>query len=209
MKPTFVVFGGSGFIGQAVCQEVINRNLPVVSISKHGKPREEELWMSSPLITWLSIDIFKDNSWKQYISDKTCCINLIGIFFENRKKGLTYDKMILLANQLISDEAEEKQAPYLFLSAKAGPCGYIEAKKKAEADLFMKKNQTIIIRSGLVTTKKRPFVYTQGVAIKISTHLPIIKRTANKVYPVPLKHLVTTIINESLAPSHKIIEDIR
>ena len=50
MKAPIIIFGGSGFIGQAACQEAINRQLPVISISKHGKPKKEELWMSSPLI---------------------------------------------------------------------------------------------------------------------------------------------------------------
>lgn len=209
MKAPIIIFGGSGFIGQAACQEAINRQLPVISISKHGKPKKEELWMSSPLINWLSIDIFKDDSWKNYISSKTPCINLIGLFFENKKRGLTYEKIIVQASHLISEEAQLKQAPYLFLSAKTGPCGYIEAKKKVEADLFQKTNPTIIIRSGLVTTKQRPFVYTQGVVIKAATHLPLIKKTATKVFPVPLKKLAVTIINESIHPSHKIIEDIR
>ncbi|HCM89539.1 MULTISPECIES: hypothetical protein [Vagococcus] len=209
MRAPLIIFGGSGFIGQGVCQEAINREIPVISISKHGKPTEAELWMSSPLITWLSIDIFKDDSWKNYISSETSCINLIGIFFENKKKGLTYEKLIVQANHLISEEAQFKHAPYLFLSAKVGPFGYIEAKRKAEAELFQKNNPTIIIRSGLVTTKKRPFVYTQGVVIKVAAHLPFIKKTATKAFPVPLKKLAVTIVNESFNSSHKIIEDIR
>ncbi|MEG0254848.1 NAD-dependent epimerase/dehydratase family protein [Vagococcus sp.] len=209
MTQSIIVFGGSGFIGQAVCKEAIKRNISVISISKHGKPKTDELWLSHHLITWLAIDIFQDDSWEKYLTPGVTCINLIGILFEQKKKGLTYDKMIVLSNHLISEKAEINQTPYIFLSAKAGPCGYIKAKKKAETELLKRKNPTIIIRSGLVTTKRRPFVYTQGMMIKTASHLPFVKRTAEKIYPTPLKTLVAVILNEAITPSFKIIEDIR
>lgn len=208
MAATLIVFGGSGFIGQALCKEALNRHMSVVSISKHGKPKTNDKWMSNPLITWCAIDIFKDDSWKNYLSSDARCINLIGILFENKNKGLTYDKMIIEANQLISAEAEKKNCPYLFLSAKGGPCDYVKAKKAAEESLFNKNNPTIIIRSGLVTTKNRPFTYTQGLLIKGATHIPIVKSIAKTVYPTSLKRLVHRILNEVTEPSHKLISDI-
>lgn len=209
MKQTIVVFGGSGFIGQAVCQEALKRNITVISISKNGKPKTGEQWLSHPLMTWFAIDIFQDDTWKKYLSSEVACINLIGILFENKKKGVTYDKMIVLSNHLISQESERKGTPYLFLSAKAGPYGYLEAKKQAEKELLKRKIPTIIIRSGLVTTKEKPFVYTQGLMIKVASHFPFTKKVANKIYPTPLKILVAAILKEISLPSFKIIEDIR
>lgn len=208
MAATLIIFGGSGFIGQALCKEALNRHMSVVSISKHGKPKSNDKWMSNPLITWCAIDVFKDDSWKYYLSSDTCCINLIGILFENKKKGLTYDKMIVEANRLISTEAEKKNCPYLFLSAKGGPCGYVKAKKAAEESLFDKNNPTIIIRSGLVTTKERPFAYIQGLLIKGATYVPLLKSIVKTVYPTSLNSLVHQILNEISEPSYKLISDI-
>ncbi len=209
MRRTLIVFGGSGFIGKALCEEALKRNFSVISISKHGKPHVEKSWMAHPSMTWYAIDIFKDNSWKKLLSTETLCINLIGILFENKQKGLTYDKMIITANHLISSEAEKKNCPYLFLSAKGGPRGYITAKKKAEDDLFSKRNPTIIIRSGIVTSKTRPLTYAQGLLIKIGSHIPVINSVATAIYPTPLIVLIQTILNEMSDPSHKLITDIR
>lgn len=209
MTQTLVVFGGSGFIGRALCKEAIKQNMKVISISRHGQPKDREPWMSDHQITWLKMDIFRDDSWKRHLDSSAVCVNLIGILFENKRKGLTYEKMIVEANHLISSEAHKKNIPYIFMSAKGGPCGYVKAKKEAEKELLTKRNQIIIIRSGLVVSKKYPLRYIQGMAIKLGTHLPLIKTTANKVYPTSLDSLVHTIINEAREPSHKIIEDIR
>lgn len=209
MTQTIVIFGGSGFVGQALCQEAIKQNISVVSISKHGKPKKDALWMTHPLMTWVTADIFTEDSWKKYLDTATSCVNLIGILLENRKKGLTYDKMIVQANQLLSNTAEEKNCPYLFLSAKGGPSGYVAAKQQAESYLLNKKNPTIIIRSGLIVTKKSPLRYSQGLAIKFATHLPFIKDFAVKVYPTSLDCLVHTMLNEIRQPTHKIIDDLK
>lgn len=209
MTQTLVVFGGSGFVGRALCKEAIKQNMTVISISKHGEPKDKQPWMGHHQMTWLKMDVFRDDSWKKILDSSVVCVNLIGILFENKRKGLTYEKMIVRANHLISSEAHIKNMPYIFMSAKGGPCGYVEAKKEAEKELLTKRNPIIIIRSGLVVSKKYPLRYAQGMAIKLGTNLPLIKSTANKVYPTSLDSLVHRIINEAREPSHKIIEDIR
>lgn len=209
MTQQLVVFGGSGFVGQALCHEAIKQNIKVISISKHGQPKKKKLWMSHPLITWVSMDIFRDDAWKKYLDSSTVCVNLIGILFETKRKGLTYDKMIIRANHLIATDTARKNIPYIFLSAKGGPSGYVAAKKEAEKELLEKRNPSTIIRSGLIVSKKNPLRYTQGLVIKVGNKLPLISEKANKVYPTSLNHLVHTILNEARNPHYKIIEDIR
>ncbi|MEG2254506.1 MAG: NAD-dependent epimerase/dehydratase family protein [Vagococcus sp.] len=209
MKETLIVFGGSGFVGKALCQEALKQNIKVISISKHGKPKSDAIWLTHPHMTWLKIDITRDDSWKKYLDYSVVCVNLIGILFENKRKGLTYDKMIVQTNHLISTEASRKNIPVIFLSAKGGPCGYVEAKKKAEQELLTKRHPTTIIRSGLIVSKKPPFRYAQGMVIKLGEKVPLIKKEAQKVYPTSLSTLVHQIINEARQPSYKIIEDIR
>ena len=211
MTQTIVIFGGSGFIGQALCQEAIKQSISVISISKHGRPKNNEFWMDHPLITWVSMDILETNQWQTLIEPSTPCINLIGILFENKRKGLTYERMIVQANQRISQEAEKKQCPYVFLSAKGGPRQYVAAKKQAEQDLMTHTHPVIIIRSGLVVTKESPLRYFQGLGIKAVSHLPVIKKLAQPVYPTSLDNLVQTILKEVTQPNqqHKIINDLR
>ena len=209
MKQPILIFGGSGFIGQALCKEAIQRNIPVISISKHGKPKGHDLWMTHPLLTWVTMDIFRESEWRDYVKNCRCCINLIGILFEQPKKGLTYDKMIVQSNRLIAQEAEQHRKNYLFLSAKGGPSGYVRVKKQAEEEVMTLTTTTIIIRSGLVVTKRQPMTYLQGVGIKGLTHCPLLKKQANKVYPTPLKVLVSCILNTMEQPTSLLVSDIR
>lgn len=208
MTQHLVIFGGSGFVGTELCKEAIKQGFSVISISRHGAPKKKEIWMSDHLITWIALDIFKDDSWKKHLDSSTVCVNLIGILFESKKKGLTYKKMIIQANHLISSETTKKAIPYIFLSAKGGPSGYVAAKKEAETELLKNKHSTTIIRSGIVVSKKYPFRYAQGLAIKVGSKLPLISQQAKKVYPTSLDHLVHTILNEARNPQYKIIEDI-
>ena len=209
MTQTLVVFGGSGFVGRALCKEAIKQNMTVISISKHGEPKDKQPWMGHHQMTWLKMDVFRDDSWKKLLDSSVVCVNLIGILFENKRKGLTYEKMIVRANRLIISDTARKNIPYIFLSAKGGPKGYVNAKKEAEKDILEKRNPSTIIRSGLIVDHKFSFRYAQGLAVRLGNKLPLISEEANKVYPTSLDHLVHTILNEARNPQYKIIEDIR
>lgn len=209
MAQPIIIFGGSGFIGQAVCYEAIKRQIPVISISKHGKPRQTKPWMSHPLMTWKAIDIFSTDSWHIDIANSIGCINLIGILVENKRHGITYQKMIVNTNEQISSVADTYHKPYVFLSAKVGPPSYTAAKKQAEREAMTKKNTVTIIRSGLVTTKKAPIKYAQGIIIKAATHCPVTQSIAEKAYPVSINTLAPVIINSIHHKKSTLITDIR
>lgn len=193
MQKPLVIFGGSGYIGQALCQAALQQKRPVVSISRHGKPKNEQPWMNSKQMTWVACDLLTTTLWKKYVHSSWACVNLIGILFESSQKS--YTQLIIHVNQLISDEAEKTNVPYLFLSAKAGPSGYVKAKKTAEAYLISKSNRTIVIHSGLVISSDRPFKMLQGIAIKIATFIPGLRQLAKQTYPVKLESLAQTILD--------------
>lgn len=204
MTKHLLIFGGSGFIGQGICQEALKQNIPVVSISRSGQPQNQRL-NNQPLITWVKADIFTDTHWHQYLPNAFGVINLIGILRENKKKQLTYETMIFGANQLIADQVKEYPTlPYLFLSANAGspviPKGYIENKRRAEAYLIKMDNPVIIFRPGLVVGISRPFSLIEGSAVFLLAQIPLIKQYFRPVYPITVEKLAKRIIAESLTP---------
>ncbi|MGO2083997.1 NAD-dependent epimerase/dehydratase family protein [Vagococcus sp.] len=192
MQKPLVVFGGSGYIGQALCQAALHQKRPVISISQHGKPKKEHAWMNSAQMTWVSCNLLTSTLWKKYVQSSWACVNLIGIFFESSQKS--YDQVIVTINQLISDEAEKNKVPYLFLSATAGPIGYLKAKKEAEKYLTSKSNPTTVIHSGLVTSSDRPFKKLQAFTIKTAAFIPGLRTLAQKSYPIELETLAQTIL---------------
>src|ERR1700693_4624489 len=54
--PTCVVFGGSGFLGQRLCRQLLANGFNVRSVSRTGRPKgESEPWWSN--VDWISADI--------------------------------------------------------------------------------------------------------------------------------------------------------
>lgn len=205
MTNYLLIFGGSGFIGQAICKEAVDQKIPVVSISRRGEPQNLFL-RNHPLITWVKSDIFTDKNWQQYVVNASGVINLIGILRENQKKRLTYQKMIVLANQLIADQvAHYPQIPYVFLSANANgpliPKEYLEHKRLAENDLNKLTNPVTIVRPGLVIGVDRPLSLIEGGAVFFLAHLPILRVYFRPVFPIKAQRLAVRVIWEIRHPS--------
>lgn len=203
MKP-LLIFGGSGFLGQAICREAIKQTIPVISFSRSGSPKNHFL-SSHPLITWIKTDIFSETNWQPYVENSFGVINLIGILRENKNKNITYQKMIVLANQLITDQvAHYPKLPYVFLSANAGgpviPIEYIQHKRQAETYLKQLRNPVIVIRPGLVVGTGRPFSLVEGSGVFLLAHLPIINHYFRPVYPIGINRLAKRVLAEIKQP---------
>lgn len=194
MPNTLLIFGGSGFIGRNICQKAIEQGYHVYSISKHGKPSINEKWIEHANMTWIASDVVTHDTWQHDIPDSIhYCINLIGILKQTTKQ--TYINSIIKPNEIISNWAESKQVPYLFLSAKFGPLGYIKAKKLAESLITSQNNQNTIVYSGLVTDKHHLFKQTQGIILRIGAKTPVFSHWCKQIYPIDVNHLAYAILN--------------
>ncbi|MCI0130869.1 NAD-dependent epimerase/dehydratase family protein [Vagococcus sp. CY53-2] len=200
MPNTLLIFGGSGFIGQKICQKAIEQGYHVYSISTHGKPSINEKWVHHANMTWIASDVVKHDTWQNNIPNSIhYCINLIGILKQTTKQ--TYVNSIIKPNDIISNWATTKQIPYLFLSAKFGPLGYIKAKKEAESLIISQDNQNTIVYSGLVTDKNHLLKQTQGVLLKLGAKTPVLSHWCKQVYPIDVNHLACAILNVVKSPS--------
>ena len=95
-----IVFGGSGFMGQALLKAALTKQFKVVSISRSGQPISNEPWMDQ--VEWLSADVFEPKTWSEVIQQTDYVIDSIGILFEKKAKGITYGKFHYQAAKLIS-----------------------------------------------------------------------------------------------------------
>ena len=112
----------------------------------------------------------------------------------------TYVNSIIRPNDIISNWATTKQIPYLFLSAKFGPSGYIKAKKEAESLIISQDNQNTIVYSGLVTDKNHLLKQTQGVVLKLGAKISVLSHWCKQVYPIDVNHLACAILNVVKSP---------
>lgn len=194
MPNTLLIFGGSGFIGRNICQKALIQGYHVYSISTHGKPSLNEDWVHHANMTWIASDVVDHDTWqKQLPQNIYYCINLIGILIPSNKQ--TYQSSIIEPNKIISQWASSHCVPYLFLSAKLGPFGYIKAKKEAESYLIAQNNVNTIVYSGLVTQKKKRLKQMQALALKLGSSLPLLSYWCRQVYPIDLDKLSKTILN--------------
>lgn len=194
MKKPLVIFGGSGFVGQGIIQLALSNDQPVISLSKHGRPRNNFPLRDSPLMTWIAVDVLTETTWHPYLQNAQAVINLIGIIKEKPTQGLTYERMIVLANRLISQEVKKQpEIPYLFLSASAGgpgiPQSYLLSKRRAENELTELTNPVVIIRPGLVTSWQKPSTLVLGPLIYIASCLPFVGKPFKTVLPISRKQL--------------------
>ena len=51
------VFGGSGFVGKAVCKTLAAKGVAVTSVSRSGRPADAEPWMDK--VDWVAADAAK------------------------------------------------------------------------------------------------------------------------------------------------------
>lgn len=61
-----LVLGGNGFVGNAICMEALSRGLEVASMSRSGRPKREDGWMSD--VEWIKADALEPDSYIKYLS---------------------------------------------------------------------------------------------------------------------------------------------
>ncbi len=81
------IFGGSGFIGQKLAEELIIRGHNVTSISRRGKPADlSSSW--SEKVHWFQSDILNDTQWHKASKRQTGSSIPLGFFLSILKKTL-------------------------------------------------------------------------------------------------------------------------
>lgn len=169
MQPKIVITGGSGFLGRNICRLANSKNIPVVSISRSGKP-EGAADDAYPSVNWVVADVFSPDSWKEHLQDCTAVIHSIGIIEEVPEKGITYDKMIYESAKIVAAQAVEAGVKrFVFISAAGGgpdtPAGYMNAKEKTEEHLASLGLSLVILKPGMIYGAESPGTTEEAQAL--------------------------------------------
>lgn len=84
-----VVFGGSGLLGRAVCQEAAARGHRVVSASSRGQQ-----WTQNSSIQHIQADVFDPESYRTELDDAQIVVCSIGILLEANYKPLVNSRSL-------------------------------------------------------------------------------------------------------------------
>lgn len=150
-EASIVVFGGNGFVGSAVCEAAVARNVPVVSVSRSGA-RPPQLKPGSggwaDRVRWEKGDALNESSYKQHLGGAGAVVIAIGTpplpFIDRTTQRRANGE----SNVAIARAAREAGVKRLVLVNAAMPTwldrvapGYAEGKRDAaaEAETFVRE----------------------------------------------------------------------
>ncbi|KAF1297336.1 hypothetical protein BAU15_11340 [Enterococcus sp. JM4C] len=196
-----IIFGGSGFVGQAIIKAIQKASLAavsepyeIISVSRHGKP--EGTALSDIGVTWVAADVFQPTTWANYVRSGDIVIDAIGIFYQHKKRDVTYKKMHYEAAIVIANICEEQDASQLFYISAAHGIPffkeYLVWKRHAEEKLLAMQTPVVILRPSLLYSRRHQYYLAN--AILLAKKLPIIGTFFRKMNPLQVEKFASNVV---------------
>ncbi|KAJ1735354.1 hypothetical protein LPJ61_000602 [Coemansia biformis] len=189
------VVGGSGFLGQAVCRAALARGWEVLSLSRHGAPKQAAAGHGGPGdplaggVRWIKGDALEPDTFREHLAGCDAVVHSVGVLMENGYKRLadigyrssssrsapTYES----ANRdtaLSMARAARGTAgvgAFVYISARDAipfiDSRYISTKREAERELLAHRDQMrpIILRPGFMYSPARPATLPIAAGTKV------------------------------------------
>jgi uncharacterized protein YbjT (DUF2867 family) len=191
MDGHILITGGSGFLGSNICKMAASMNIPVVAISRSGRPLNFPSSLDS-MVTFVKADVFEPSSWISYLKGCRAVIHCVAILKQYPEKGITHDKFIYQSARVVGEESLKAGiSKFVLISAAKAPGiflqSYSKAKQDAENYITSVGLEYAILRPGLIVGKERPFSVKTGAMMRFSLRIPLFNRVVNPLRPLPAK----------------------
>jgi uncharacterized protein YbjT (DUF2867 family) len=100
MSQRVFVTGGSGFVGQAVIEELLSRNIDVIALVNRGS-----LGAHADRVKTIRGDLFNASALESGMSDCDAVIHLVGIIMEKPSAGVTFHRIHVDGTRAVLDAA--------------------------------------------------------------------------------------------------------
>ncbi|HEX2205240.1 MAG TPA: NAD-dependent epimerase/dehydratase family protein [Longimicrobium sp.] len=182
-----VVTGGNGLIGAEVCRLAVEAGWEVAAVARRGRGGVRGAWAER--VTWVAADVFRPEEWRAHLEGTDAVVHCVGIAFEDRARGVTFERMNGEAAVVALEEAERAGVgAFVYLSASAKPPflreAYLTAKRAAEERILAARPRGVALRPGLVYGPARPAVYFPALLVRLGTVLPVVGATARAARPL-------------------------
>ena len=155
MAKNLLVFGGTGFLGSAICKFAVSQSLKVISISRTGIASSSDPWNSA--VEYIKGDALDPSTYSSLVSSSFGIIHSIGILLDSRTPlNITntypgsYEHLNRDTALKICEVIENKNIPFVYISAAKGlffSPRYLSTKREVED--YLTNNQDKIISSVL------------------------------------------------------------
>lgn len=152
-----VVFGGSGFVGSAICKAAVSKGIDVISLSRSGRPSYSGSWVDQ--VNWVTGDVFYAN-WDEVLAGATAVVSTLGGFgSEEQMQRINGEANVVAVNaakeygipKFILISVHDYNLPSFLLSS-----GYFTGKRKAESEVLAKyPSSGVVLRPGFIYGKRK------------------------------------------------------
>lgn len=152
-RKKILVLGGNGYVGTHICKEALAKSIPVVSLSRSGRPSVvTEPWSNN--VEWVKGDLFHPSHWRNTLDDVAAVISCVGGFGSNEQMQKINGTANVQAIRAASEAGVER---FVFISAHDFGLpsfvlrGYYAGKRAAEDELLAKFPYSgVILRPGFI-----------------------------------------------------------
>jgi NADH dehydrogenase len=199
---TIVVFGGTGFIGSYLLNQLAKTKAKIILACRNLSSIDSlKLCGYAGQISAVKIDFNDTKVINSLLSDSTFVINLIGTLFDDKKMG--FDLLHIALPQAIAKAARHNNARGLIhISAlgvdKALTSQYALSKLKGEKLVLNEYPDAVIVRPGIVLGQEDKFLNLFRKLADYLPLIPIVGNGANRIQPVYVDDLAIAIAKIAL-----------
>lgn len=197
MADKLVVFGGTGFIGSAICRIAASEGHEVVSVSRSGRPHYQADWMDR--IRWVKGNVLEPETWRDHLKDAKAVVHSVAILREKKEAGLTYQRINTDSVEMTAWEAEQAGVErFVFLSVHGHPPflpdRFLETKRLGEQALNHSQIRELILRPTVVYGPGRPATLPFGLVHKVRSKIPFLA-TPVEDQPLRVEQVATVAVH--------------
>ncbi len=195
MSKKILIFGGSGFIGSSLTNELCKKGHQIcVVCSDKGKALDKIGTIKGLQVK--AIDIFNENAVRNLVKDYDTIINLIGKLFEAQKGDFSkfHHKFPEFLSQTISDKQRFIHISALGIEESCKTSIYAQTKLDGQKAVIKNSNNYNVIKPSIVFGDYDNFFNLFAKMSKTSPFLPLIGGGKAKFAPIYVGDLVESIV---------------
>ncbi len=182
------VTGGSGFVGRALCQELIHRGHHIRCLVRAGSTNK---LIDSPHITPVFGSLFSNKELIPLMEGTDAVIHLVGIIREYPRRGITFERLHHEATlSVVTAAIDAGIHRYLHMSAngtrKEAQTNYHKTKWRAEEVVRSSKLDWTVFRPSLIYGPEDQFINLIASLIRQLPLIPVMGNGEYQMQPVPV-----------------------